>query len=120
MPETFIILIVLLVVVFAVVLFYFLRAKKNGAPPSPPKSSLPAQKNTFDDLNQAIQQSKPKIEIPREASATAALHRNLMLKVGHDKNKVARLVEYEKRRHPNFSEVELYRAAIESWEDDNR
>ena len=120
MPETYIILIVLLALVLIVILFFFLKARQSGAQSPPGKASLPAQKYTADDLNKAIQESKPKIEIPREVSATVELRRNLMLKVGHDKNKVERLLEYEKRRHPNFSEVELYRAAIESWEDDNR
>jgi hypothetical protein len=50
----------------------------------------------------------------------AGLRRNLRLKVSYDEAEIDRLIEAERTRMPEASEVEWYRAAIERWEQDNR
>jgi hypothetical protein len=50
----------------------------------------------------------------------AGLRRNLRLKVLYDEAKIDRLIEAERARMPDASEVEWYRAAIARWEQDNR
>lgn len=55
--------------------------------------------------------------VPESAEA---LRRNLLLKAMGNEGVVRRLIEYERRRRPGASEVELLRAVIERWELDNR
>jgi hypothetical protein len=50
----------------------------------------------------------------------AALRKNLRMKALGNEALVDRLVQAERDRRPGASESECYRAAIESWERDNR
>ncbi|MBN1935848.1 MAG: hypothetical protein JW934_14355 [Anaerolineae bacterium] len=48
------------------------------------------------------------------------LYRNLLVKVHGDHAAAQRLIEFERKRHPNASQADLIRRAIERWELDNR
>lgn len=52
--------------------------------------------------------------------ANRALYQELLSKAAGDKDKVERLIEYERRRNPNLNQEESMTSAIERWEQDNR
>jgi hypothetical protein len=57
---------------------------------------------------------------PRPSAAAQSLFRDLVRKVGGSEATAQRLVEYERRRDPRASELELVRRAIQRWERDNQ
>jgi hypothetical protein len=62
-----------------------------------------------------------KEEVQRDdAELIAALRQNLRLKVGHDEEKIDRLIDLERERLPNAPLQTLMASAIERWERDNR
>ena len=48
------------------------------------------------------------------------LYRELLAKVGYDRETVERLVDYERKRDPSAPRTVLLKNAIERWERDNR
>jgi hypothetical protein len=48
------------------------------------------------------------------------LYANLLTKCLGDKERVERLIEYERKRTPNASEEEFLQSAIDRWERDNK
>ncbi len=58
---------------------------------------------------------------PRRSKATPPdLYRKLLLSAMGDRAMAERLIELERRRHPEASRAQLIRYAIERWERDNQ
>jgi hypothetical protein len=85
---------------------------------SPPRTGL------FSHLKDALHRftGKPYTadEIFGDSLDQAVLYNDLLAKVGGDRAKVERLIEFERQQTPGGSRRSLLRRAIQRWERDNR
>ena len=58
-------------------------------------------------------------EASSSRSGGASEYRSLLRKTRGDKAQAARLIEYEQRRHPQWTRARLIQAALESWDRSN-
>jgi hypothetical protein len=61
----------------------------------------------------------PAEELFNQSLKQAALHNDLLKKVGGDRETVERLIEFERQRLPNANRVTWLQNAIQRWEQDN-
>jgi hypothetical protein len=59
-------------------------------------------------------------EVFGDALDQAALYHDLLVKVGGDHQVVDRLIEFERKEHPNGNRLVWLQNAIQRWERDNR
>lgn len=71
-------------------------------------------------FRQLVGKPHPAEELFNQSLKQAALHNDLLQKVGGDREAVERLIEFERQRLPNANRTTWLQNAIRRWEKDNQ
>jgi hypothetical protein len=71
-------------------------------------------------FRQLTGQPHPADELFNQSLKQAALHNDLLQKVGGDREAVERLIEFERQRLPDANRITWLQNAIQHWEQDNQ